>query len=298
MTRCPTVSVISPVYNAGGALGRLVRSLHDQTYDRGRIEVILVDNNSTDGSWEWIADRTDVIGMRQMAFQTPGATRNVGIERATGEIIALIDADCWAHPRWLEQGIACLLDDGHDRVAGRVDFVFSPRPNIHEVFDSGVNFQQREFVDQEWSGTGNLFFRRELIAEVGALDPTLRSAEDCEFGLRASARGKSLGFAPDAVVYHRTRRTFWSQFRKFIRTGYGCGQLCRKYGYYKTSAFYRKANYRPVHGTWREFARAATLTPRERIQIDLLWNAYRMASNIGNFAGYFDLSRVEREGNA
>jgi len=298
MTPRPTVSVVSPVYNAADALDRLVRSLRAQTYARDRIEIILVDNNSTDGSWEWIAARTDIVGLQQTAFQTPGATRNMGFERATGEIIALIDADCWAHPRWLERGVARLLDNGHDRVAGRVAFVFSSRPNIYEVFDSGVNFQQRDFVAQKWSGTGNLFLRRELIAEIGALDPTLRSAEDCEFGLRASARGKSLGFAPEAVVYHHTRRTFWSLFRKFIRTGYGCGQLYRKYGHYETSVFYRKANYRPVHGTWRDFARAETLTPRVRTQIDFLWNAFRMASNIGNFAGYFDLSRVERGRNA
>ena len=294
MTRRPTISIVSPVYNAAGNLDELVRSLRSQTYGHDRMEVILVDNDSTDASWEWIAARTDIVGLQQTAFQTPGATRNLGIERATGEIIALIDADCRAHPRWLERGVASLLDDGYDRVAGRVAFVFSRRPNIHEIFDSGVNFQQRDFVTQKWSGTGNLFFRRDLIAEVGALDPTLRSAEDCEFGLRASAHGKSLGFASGAVVYHRTRRTFWSLFRKFIRTGYGCGQIYRKYGHYETSVFYRKANYRPLHGTWRHFSRAATLTPRERIQIDLLWNAFRMASNIGNFAGYFDLSRVER----
>ena len=174
-------------------------------------------------------------------------------------------------------------------MAGRVQFAFSAHPNFYEVFDSGVNFQQQGFVAERWSGTGNLFFRRRLLDELGPLDPALRSAEDYEFGLRGSLRGKSLGFAPDAIVYHETRRAFGPHFWKFVRTGYGCGQLCRKYGYFATSAFFRKANYRPVWGRWREFATAASLSPRERWQVDLMWNAMRMASNLGNFLGYFDL---------
>jgi GT2 family glycosyltransferase len=242
-----------------------------------------------------ISSHPEVIGLRETAHRTPGAPRNRGIQRATGEIVALIDADCWAHPDWLRNGVRYLLDHALDRVAGHVQFVFSRHPNVYELYDSAVNFQQKDFVRQRWSGSGNLFLRRELAGQVGLFDPTLRSGMDYEFGVRASDRGKSLGYCPDAIVYHATRRSFAALFKKFLRTGYGSGQLYRKQGYFAASAFFRKANYRPVTGTWREFPRADRLSSRARFEMDLLSNALRLASNLGNAAGYFDLLRIEKE---
>jgi len=290
----PSVSIVSPVFNAERALPRLMRSLRAQTYPAERVQILLVDNGSRDRSWEVIESYPEVTALRCPHPQTPGAPRNVGLERASGEVIALIDADCWAHPDWLRCGVEALMREGHDRVAGPVRFVMSAHPNIYEVFDAAVNFRQRDFMKERWSGSGNLFLRRALLEEVGLFDPTLRSGMDYEFGVRASDRGKSLGFAPGAVVYHRTRRSFRSLFKKFLRTGYGVGQLYRKYGYFATSAFWRKANYRPLIGTWRDFPRPDRLTQRERFEVDLLWNALRMASNLGNLAGWCALLGFER----
>jgi len=295
MSTWPTVSVVTPARNAERALPRLLTSLAKQTYPRELVQIIVVDNDSTDGTWDVIRAHPDVLGLRETRYHTPGAARNAGLRAARGEVIAMIDADCWADADWLRNGVRYLLEWGFDRVAGQVRFLASLRPNIHEVFDSAVNFQQREFVAQRWSGTGNLFLRRTLLEEVGLLDPTLKSAEDYEFGLRATAAGKSLGYCADAVVYHHTRKCFVALFRKFLRTGYGCGQVFRKYGYFATSAFFRKANYRPLFGTWRDFPQGDALSPRMRWQVDLLWNAMRVASNLGNFAGYCDLLAVGRE---
>ena len=295
MERQPTVSVIAPVYNAERALSRLVESLRAQSYPADRVEVLLVDNGSTDRSWEMIQAYPDVRGLRETRLQTPGAPRNLGMREATGDVIALIDVDCWAHADWMRQGVRALVEGNHDRVAGPVQFVHSPYPSIYEHFDAAVNFRQRDFVAQRWSGSGNLFLKRTMLDDVGLFDATLRSGMDYEFGVRASDRGKSLGFSPGALCYHHTRRSFKSLFKKFVRTGYGVGQLYRKYGYFETSAFFRKANYRPVHGRWREFPEPEALTWRERVQIDLLWNTLRMASNIGNCAGYFDLFGYARK---
>jgi glycosyltransferase involved in cell wall biosynthesis len=291
----PRVSVIVPVYNAEAALERLLASLRNQSYSRDLFEMILVDNDSSDGSWRTIQAHPEVQGLRETARHTPGAPRNCGLREATGEIIALVDADCWTHPDWLRNGVRYLCDNGLDRVAGHVQFVFRERPNFYEVFDSTVNFQQKNFVSQRWSGTGNLFFRRKMADEIGLLDPTLKSCEDMEFGRRASDAGKTLGYCADAIVYHRTRTNFVSLFKKFVRTGYGCGQLYRKRGYLATSMFFRKANYRPVHGTWRDFPVATRRSARARFETDLMWNAMRMANNIGTFAGYFDLLGLEKE---
>lgn len=293
--RRPRVSVVSPVYNAERSLEKLIASLNAQTYPRELVEIVLVDNDSSDGSWDVIARHPEVIGLRETSRHTPGAPRNAGMQRATGEIIALVDADCWAEPDWLEQGVRYMVSNRLDRLAGHVEFEFASYRNFYELFDSSVNFQQRDFVKEGWCITANLFLRRNVIEDVGLLDPTLKLCEDMEFGLRASEKGKTLGYCRDATVHHVTRRSFSALFKKFVRSGYGCGQLYRKHGYFSTSVFFRKANYRPVYQTWRSFAKAPMLSFRERFEADLMWNAMRMASNIGNFAGYFDLLRLEED---
>ena len=275
-----------PVFNAERAVLRLVASLRAQDYPRDRVEILMVDNNSTDGSAEVLRHLPDVKALSQTDWQTPGATRNVGVEQATGEVLAFIDADCWAHPQWLSRGVSKLVEEKVDRVAGRVEFVFSKRPNIYEIYDAHVNFQQADFTEEGWCGTGNLFVRREFFQEIGLFDPTLRSHEDSEMGLRATRLGKTLGYAADAVVYHRTRTSLWALAKKWIRTEYGAAQVYRRYGLLELHLWTRKANYRPVWGTWRQFPPDITQNVRARWAIDGIANVLRYAGNLGNFLGY------------
>lgn len=287
----PRVSVIVPVYNAADALPRLVTSLREQDYPRDRFEIILVDNNSTDGSGEVIRGFGDVIGLSQTQWQGPGATRNAGIERATGEVLAFIDADCWAHPAWLGTGVRKLVEEGLDRVAGHVEFVLSERPNIYETYDAAINFRQTDFVSSGWCGTGNLFTPKKLFDEIGLFDPALISCEDCEFGLRASRAGKTLGFAPEAIVYHKARTSLGSLFRKWVRTEYGAAQAWKRHGLLELHLWTKKANYRPLHGVWRTFPEEVRGSRRARLAVDGIANVLRLAGNLGSFMGYVKTPR-------
>ena len=287
----PTVSVIVPVFNAARTLPRLMTSLRAQEYPRERVEVILVDNNSADNSAEVMRVFPHVVALAQTHYQTAGATRNVGIERATGEVMAFIDADCWADQHWLSAGIQTLLEKDLDRVAGRVEFALSSHPNVYEIYDSSVNFGQPDFVSRGWSGTGNLFTRRCLFEQVGLFDPAPISAEDCEFGLRATRAGKTLGYAPDAVVYHRARASLKSLVKKWIRTEYGAAQVYKRHGLLPLHLWNKKANYRPLLGVWRKFPPDVRKNPRLRLAIDGLANILRLAGNLGNFLGYLATKR-------
>lgn len=205
----PTVSVIVPVHNAERTLPRLMASLRAQSYPRERVEILLVDNRSTDRSAEVMRGYADARALSQADRQGPAATRNEGIRASHGETLAFIDADCRAHPEWLSRGIGALQEKGLDRVAGRVEFVLPPRPNIYEIYDSTVNFRQTDFLSAGWCGTGNLFARRGVFDEVGLFDPELISHEDSEWGLRATRAGKASA----------TRRRPWCT----IARGRACG---------------------------------------------------------------------------
>ena len=280
----PSVSVIVPVYNAGPALPRLMRSLRAQTYPTRRVELLMIDNGSSDRSAQVVRGFPEVTALSQTAHIGPAATRNAGIDAASNDVLAFIDADCWAHPRWLETGVD-LIAKGFDRVAGHVAFVLSRRPNAYEVYDSCVNFRQTDFLEQGWSGTGNLFVRRPVFDEVGPFDPALLSHEDREFGMRATAAGKTLAFAPEAVVYHHARRSLKSLFKKWLRTEYGAAQLYRTHGILELHLWRRKANWRPLLGVWRDFPDWARSSLRQRLAIDGIANLLRLAGNIGSFCG-------------
>ncbi|HRU04970.1 MAG TPA: glycosyltransferase [Candidatus Brocadiia bacterium] len=287
----PRVAVIVPVFNAERTLPRLINSLRRQTYPADRVHVIMVDNNSTDASAALIQRHPRIQLLSQTQYQTPGATRNAGVKAADADVLAFIDADCWAHPDWLARGVSTLTSKGLDRVAGHVEFVLSPRPNIYEVYDSQVNFRQTDFLEADWCGTGNLFARPRAFEIAGLFDPALVSAEDFEFGRRATRAGLTLGFEPSAVIYHCARRSLLSLVRKWMRTEYGAAQVFRRHGLLELHLWNRKANYRPLWGVWRKFAPAYQRSPRMRLAVDGIANILRCAGNMGSFMGYFNLDR-------
>jgi glycosyltransferase involved in cell wall biosynthesis len=96
----PTVSVVVPFFNSERHLAACIESLLAQDELRDDDEIILIDNGSEDGSPAIAAEFNRVILLDE---STPGAyaARNTGIRRATGELIALTDADCVADPNWL-----------------------------------------------------------------------------------------------------------------------------------------------------------------------------------------------------
>jgi glycosyltransferase involved in cell wall biosynthesis len=285
----PFVSVIVPVYNAEAALPRLMASLRAQSYPKGRVEFLMVDNGSSDRSREVLGRFPEVQALSQTEWQGPAATRNEGIRHARGEVLAFIDADCWAHPDWLSLGIRALLERRLDRVAGHVKMVLSAHPNIYEIYDRAINFRQSDFVSAGWSGTGNLFVPKRVFDEVGLFEPSLISHEDSEWGLRATESGKSLGYAPDATVCHRARQSLKSLARKWVRTEYGAAQVYRRRGILELHLWRKKANWRPLWGTWRSFPEPIRSNEHLRMTFDLMANVLRVAGNLGSFLGYYDL---------
>lgn len=110
----PLVSVIMPVYNAGGFLTQAIESILKQTYKNW--ELIIVDDASTDNSWKTITYFQKLYPKKIRAFQTPkqtnaagnGAT-NYGMKYAKGTFIARMDADDISLPKRLEKQVVYML---------------------------------------------------------------------------------------------------------------------------------------------------------------------------------------------
>jgi len=96
------ISVVVPVYNSARYLPTCISSLLAQEYRPEQYEIIIVDNNSTDGSAE-IAANFPKVKLALEAKQGPYAARNQGVAIASGSIIAFTDSDCAVAANWLRR---------------------------------------------------------------------------------------------------------------------------------------------------------------------------------------------------
>lgn len=108
------VSVVMPVYNAAATLLRSMRSVLEQSHVD--VELLVVDDRSTDASWSLIESLTTddprVVAIRLPVNGGVAAARNAGIDAARGDYLAFLDSDDWWHPRKLEAQLAQMRQAG------------------------------------------------------------------------------------------------------------------------------------------------------------------------------------------
>ncbi len=229
----PDISIITPIYNCSKNVENLILALQSQEIDR-TTEIIVVDNNSTDNSFE-ISQKfshfPNITIVNQSQIQSVAATRNKGIEIATGDILAFIDGDCIPEADWLKQGIQCMEENKLERVGGRINIKqLSFNSSIYSLIEALYCYDQESAVKGVGACiTPNLLVKREVFDRVGVFDETFpeASVEDMEFGLRATRLGSTVGYADQAIVWHPPRQTFQEMWYKSKRNGKGTFILCQ-----------------------------------------------------------------------
>jgi GT2 family glycosyltransferase len=212
----PLLSVIIPNWNGVRHLPTCLNSLRQQTYPR--LEVILVDNASTDESVALVQREYPDVAVLQLDGNlglTGGINR--GIQLARGEIIAPLNNDTEVCPGWAEAMVAALLDHPDAGMAASKILLFDQRDILHSAGDAyGVDgipvnrgvWQKDEgqFDDDEyiWGGCGGaVAYRRAMLEDIGLFDEDLfMYCEDVDLNWRAQLAGYKCVFAPEAVVYH------------------------------------------------------------------------------------------------
>jgi glycosyltransferase involved in cell wall biosynthesis len=195
----PLVSVVIPVFNGGQFLERTLQSAQRQTY--GDLEIIVVNDGSTDNSLE-LAKRhaSSDPRLKVVAQNNRGvaAARNCGLEHASGEYVAFLDADDIWHPTKIERQIELLLAATGGKGDGSV-YALQRNIDAHDRVLSSGRFWSRagSFLDHFIGlltdcGSG-ILTRRDLAIAVGGYDSTYRTlnaggAEDLDFELKLIAR--------------------------------------------------------------------------------------------------------------
>ncbi len=235
-----SVSVVVPVYNAKRTIAGTVRSLLALEYDAGRTEVIVVDNASTDGSAEVLAQFSDRIRVICEPRRGRSQARNAGLRAARYPIAAFIDADCTASPDWLSHLVPRLNEPDIGVAGGRIRAL---RPcNALEEFGERLHDQRLSIEEfrPPYVITSNWASRRDVLLEIGAFDEKLRRAEDCDLSYRIQQAGYRLVYEDRAIVSQRNRSTLPALFGEGFQNGYYSVPVLHKH-----RAFLRKYDHRP-----------------------------------------------------
>ena len=224
------VSVVIPTKNNADILEKCLKSIQSMDYPREKLEVIIVDGHSTDGTVE-IARK---YGCR-VIFEDRGTisyARDVGVKHAKGKFIAFTDADCAVDRKWIKElikhfnndkiaavGGPNLTPDDDTEFAKCVGLVLSflSKPGARYGLTGG---RVREIYHNP---TCNVMYRKKVLEEVGGFNHDLITVDDEELDYRIRKRGYKILYTPHAVVYHY-RRPNWKKFAK-MAYNYGLGRM-------------------------------------------------------------------------
>jgi O-antigen biosynthesis protein len=261
----PRISVVVCSYNGERTIRDCLEGLLSLHYPN--VEVIVVDDGSTDATAAIARD----YGFRLITTGNLGLSnaRNIGMQKATGEIIAYLDDDACPDPHWLTYLAATFLSTEHVGVGGPNLTPPGDGPIAYCVARAPGNPVHVLLSDQEAEHIPgcNMAFRKACLQAISGFDPQFRVAgDDVDVCWRLRQRGWTLGFSPAAVVWHHRRSSihaYWKQQRgygkaeallerkwpeKYNSVGHipWTGRVYRE-GLLQASAWSRSRIY---HGTW------------------------------------------------
>jgi glycosyltransferase involved in cell wall biosynthesis len=191
MTR-PLISVVIPAYNAAPFLAATLTSVFAQSHRP--LEVILVDDGSTDDTLAIARGWTPLLRIHHQANAGPAAARNRGIEIAQADYLAFIDADDTWLPGRLTRHLAILEGRPElDIVLGLVRLDYA---------GSTLRFRNDQPVIALFSFGAGLF-RRHAFERAGLLSEDLRNSEDADWFMRARDKGANWLMEDEPVLTYR-----------------------------------------------------------------------------------------------
>jgi GT2 family glycosyltransferase len=206
----PRVSFIVPVFNDAERLARCLRSIRASRYPSDRIEIVVADNGSQDGSPE-IARSAGAI-LVAAPHVSVAALRNRAAHASRGSILAYVDADNEVVPGWVESAVETLRLPA----VGAVGALYHPPPNgtwVQHGYD-GLRGRPAGRQDVEWIGSGNLAIWRSAFEAVDGFDTSLETCEDVDLCHRLRAAGlRVISDERMKNIHHGDPATLWELFK-------------------------------------------------------------------------------------
>lgn len=223
-----TVSVIMPVRNEAAHIQGALDSVLAQSFDPKRVEIVVVDGLSDDGTPDLVNRLTKDDGrvrLIQNPARTTAAAMNLGIASSSGDIVVRVDGHCRLAPDYIERCVELLAGSR----AGCAGGLMRPRgwgligraaavamSSRFGIGDSRFHYlNRREYVDSVYLGA----FPREVLEEVGLYDESLLANEDFELNYRIRRAGYGVLLSPGVRSSYMPRESLPSIWRQFYSYG-------------------------------------------------------------------------------
>ena len=228
------VSFIIVAYNAEKVLNTTLECLKKQSYDHKKIEVILVDSKSADGTkqiMESFSENNSNEFSRIVVLDNPKKTLpcgwNVALKEALGEAILRVDAHSTFPENFIEENVK-EMESGENIVGGHRISVTSDGTEWQKtlliaeqsLFGSGIAKYRRTDKREYVKTLAHAMYRKKVFDEVGPYNENLARTEDNEMHYRMREAGYKFLLSPNIISYHHARNTL----KGMIKQKYGNGK--------------------------------------------------------------------------
>jgi len=216
----PRFSVVIAAYQVAGLVGAAIESALSQTV--APLEIVVCDDGSTDGTADAVAAFGERVTYLRRQHGGEGAAKNTGVRAASGEFVAILDADDLYLPERLEAlgelavarpDLDILVTDAYLEVGGE---------RIRRCYEASWPFatdDQRLAIVQRNFVLGHAAVRRSSLIEAGGFDEELQFATDWDLWARLILSGSRAGLVDEPLALYRVRPGSLSSQRVRMRAG-------------------------------------------------------------------------------
>ena len=222
------VTIVIPNYNGKKFLENCIESLYEQDYKN--MDIIVVDNGSTDGSIEFIESRYSDVKLIKLD-KNYGFSKavNEGIKEAKGEYVVLLNNDTKTTSNWLQELVNCIDKDEnifscsskmlkYDDIS-TIDDAGDEYTILGWAYQNGNNKPETLYSKPKEvfsSCAGAAIYRKSILDKIGYFDESFFAyLEDVDIGYRARIHGYKNVYCPAAICYHIGSATTGSKYNEF-----------------------------------------------------------------------------------
>lgn len=272
----PSVTVIVPCWNEERTLGRTVQSLLSLNYPREKFQIFIVDDGSTDRTARIV--REFLFDSRVSYFYKENGGKysalNLGIEKASTDLIGCLDADSFVSPDSLSRIVRAFEDSSVMAVTPAIR-VWRPETWIQKIQETeytiGILFKRLlAFLNAQYVTPGPFSVYRREVFETAGIFRHAHQTEDMEMALRMHSRRLKIENVFDAEVFTVAPKTFRGIIQQRLRW---------TYGFVRNTAEYRHMLFRPHYGNLGLFSLPLAMISL----VAVLYSAFYLLWKIGAF---------------
>lgn len=247
----PTVTVMVPCWNEEKTVGRTVESLLNLDYPKDKLSIFLIDDGSTDGTFDVINKFSEYPNVQVFKKENGGkhTALNLGLEKTQAEFTACLDADSFAEPESLIRIMSYFEEDPALMAVSPSIIVEAPQTLIQKAqkaeYDMSIYIKKMlGFLGAIHVTPGPLtVFRKKVFDDLGPYRKA-HNTEDMEIAYRMQKHGYKIGQCNDAYVRTNTPRTVKKLYKQRLRW---------IYGFINNTIDYRKLLFKRKYGNFAFF---------------------------------------------